>query len=120
NILDNGDFRLKTIPFGDFYSLSLNKEGWVLVNAGYAITEAFEVIDEDNIAYKITSGLDSSTANAGKAYIQSESYFVSMGTNNQLLIKLRSKVDRISASFGISVYTVEVPYIKVRVRIKYG
>lgn len=123
NILKNGDFRLKSFYSPEFnqYFFNLNKEGWTLVNAGYAITENYEFLDQNNIAYVISSGTDTLfSANAGEAYVQSETYTVKMGTNNQLKITVRCKVNRASVVFGTSVNTIDVPYTKVRMIVRYG
>lgn len=123
NILNNGDFRLKSVYFPQFnqYSFDLNKEGWTLVNAGYVLTEGYEFIDENNIAYTISSGEDTLTGTSGgEAYLQSEIYSVKMGTNNQLKITVRCKVSRVNITVGTVVYSVDVPYVKIRFRVKYG
>lgn len=118
NILNNGDFRLRSvyIPSENLYNFALNKEGWTLVNAGYAISESYEFIDENNIAYIITSGDDTT----GQAYLQSETYSVKMGTNNQLKLTVRLKVVRQSVIFAGTVYTIDVPYVKIRIKVQYG
>jgi hypothetical protein len=126
NILENGDFRLTFTklpenPYNLPYSITVNKEGWTLVNAGYAIQEGYESIDENNVAYTLTSGEDTlEEVEGGNAYLQSAQYEVKMGSSNQLKIKLRCKVNRVLAQFGASIYTIEVPYVKVRIRVKYG
>lgn len=123
NILENGDFRLKSIydPVSTTYYYDLNKEGWTLVNAGYPITEGYEFIDQDNIAYKISSGESTIlNVNGGEAYVQSQLYSVKMGTNNQLKILVRCKVVRFTSYFGSVAFTIDVPYVKIRVRVKYG
>lgn len=123
NILTNGDFRLKSvyIPEANGYSFALNKDGWTLVNAGYVLTEGYEFIDQNNIAYTISSGEDTlSGTTGGEAYLQSDTYSVKMGTNNQLKIVVRCKVSRVNVTFGTTVYTVDVPYVKIRFRVKYG
>jgi hypothetical protein len=123
NILNNGDFRLKStyIPSENVYAFTLNKDNWTLVNAGYTLTESYEFLDENNIAYIISSGEDTLTGtNGGEAYVQSDIYSVKMGTNNQLKITVRCKVSRQSVLFAGSVFTVDVPYVKIRFRVKYG
>jgi len=118
NILNNGDFRLKSIydPFSNTYFFDINKDGWTLVNSGYIIQEGYERIDQNNLAYTIQGGLDTS----GEAYIQSDTYPIKMGTNNQLKISVRCKVYRFTSYFGTLVFTFDVPYYKVRLRVKYG
>jgi hypothetical protein len=117
NILENGDFKLIINP----PSLQINREHWTLVNAGYTLEEGFEAIDENNVAYTLTSREDTlSSVNGGEAYLQSGSYSVKMGTNNQLKISLRAKVTRTRAQFATINFAIEVPYVKVRVRVKYG
>jgi hypothetical protein len=123
NILKNGDFRLNItlIPNSTLYSATINTEGWTLSNAGYSLSETYESVDQNNIAYKITSGSDSSNhTNAGHAYLQSETQVVRMGSNNQLKFRFRYKVERVSVIFGGLVYQFNAPYVKVRVRVKYG
>lgn len=123
NILNNGDFRLKSIydPSDNTYFFDLNKDGWTLVNAGYVITEGYEFITQSNIAYTISSGEDTLTGTSGgEAYLQSETYSVKMGTNNQLKIAVRCKVSRVNITVGTTVYSVDVPYVKIRIRVKYG
>jgi hypothetical protein len=123
NILDNGDFRLNATYSSAFstYFYSINKDGWTLVNAGYVLNESYDIIDPTNVAYKIESQEDTLTnPNGGNAYIQSDTYTVKMGANNQLKFTLRCKVARTRAQFGSQIYTIEVPYVKVRARVKYG
>ena len=122
NILKNGDFRLKSIydASSNQYLFDINKDGWTLVNAGYVITESYEILDINNVAYKISSGEDTYGVNGGEAYIQSGTYFVKMGTNNQLKILVRCKVTRLTSYFGTLVFTIDVPYVKIRIRVKYG
>lgn len=123
NILNNGDFRLKSVyyPTDNTYLFDLNKDGWTLVNVGYVITEGFEFLSENNIAYTISSGDDTLPGTiGGEAYLQSEIYSVKMGTNNQLKITLRCKVSRVTVRFGSISYTVDVPYVKIRFRVQYG
>ena len=122
NILNNGDFRLKSffVP-PNIYSFTINKDGWTLVNAGYVLTEGYEFIDQNNIAYTISSGEDTLTGTSGgEAYLQSDQYFVRMGTNNQLKIVVRCKVSRVNITVGTTVYSVDVPYVKIRFRVQYG
>jgi len=123
NILSNGDFRLKSFynPFSNTYFYDINRDGWTLVNAGYVLTEGYEFIDKTNVAYTISSATDTLTGEwGGEAYLQSETYFVKMGANNQLKILVRCKVSRVSAYFGLLTYTIDVPYVKIRIRVKYG
>lgn len=119
NILKNGDFRLKIAPdsknaFG--YSLKIDKDGWTLVNASYPIEESFEQIDSHNVAYKIVGR----GAISGMAYVQSDTYTVQMGTNNQLLFSIRCKVTYPSFQIGTIAHKPDVPYIKIRILVTYG
>jgi hypothetical protein len=118
NILKNGDFRLiaEYNPFYNTYVYRVNTDGFNLVNAGYAITESYEKLEDSNIAYAITGG----AGTTGEAYIQSASYLVKMGSNNQLKFSIRLKIPVTSSTFGSSQYTFGGPYIKLRIRIKYG
>ena len=123
NIINNGDFRLKStyIPSLNIYSFDINKDGFTLVNAGYPITEGYEKIDDGNVAYYMSSGEDTlSNPSGGEAYLQTDTYSVSMGVNNQLKINLRYKVTRSSVTFAGNTYQIEVPYVKFRIRVKYG
>lgn len=119
NILNNGDFRLKSVydAVNNVYFFNLNRDGWVLVNAGYAISESYEFIDSNNIAWTLTAGALEST---GEAYIQSETYSIKMGTNNQIKIGIRYKISSTIVKFGVLTFKVKVPYVKVRMRVKYG
>jgi hypothetical protein len=110
NILENGDFRLKTIynPSTNTYSYTIDKYGFQLVNSGYPMTESFERLSNNNVSYLIRS---TSTATAGEAYLQSDTYIVKMGIQNSLKIKVRFKIP----SPGTNIL-----YQKVRLRVKYG
>jgi hypothetical protein len=123
NILENGDFKLRGAYFQetDSYYYTINKDGWTLVNGGYTLTENHEIINANNVAYVISANADVLiNANGGNAYITSGTYHVRMGANNQLGIKVRLKIPMTAVSYGSQVYSVEVPYIKARVRVKYG
>lgn len=121
NIVNNGNFRLTRFydPASGFTYFEINKEGWTLVNAGYTITEGYERIDNNNVAYTISS-TDPDYSIGGEAYLQSQVYNVKMGTNNQLKILVRCKVSRLTSYFGTLVFTIDVPYVKIRMRVKYG
>lgn len=110
NILENGDFRLKSVYDSGTgtYSYAIDKFGFQIVNAGYPLNESFERIDEDNIALVLKS---SQFATTGEAYILSDTYNIKMGIQNQLRIKLRFKLPK---------PPVSVPYQKVRMRVQYG
>jgi hypothetical protein len=123
NILENGDFRLTSFYYqpDNVYFFTVNKQGWVLVNAGYALQESFEYIDENNIAYAITASEDILyDTTGGEAYLQSANYSVRMGANNQLKISLRYKISRTMVVVGAAVFGIEVPYIKCRIKVQYG
>lgn len=124
NILVNGDFRLK-LDFNSFtnsYTPKINTQGFTLVTPYYSLTEAYEQISETNVAYIIAAGSDifDNPLEGGNAYIKSDFYNLKMGSNNELKIGIRCKVTRLQASFGGSVFTIEVPYVIVRMEIKYG
>lgn len=118
NILKNGDFRLiaEYNPFYNQYVYRVNTDGFNLVNAGYSIAESYERLEDSNIAYVITGG----SGTTGEAYVQSAAYLVKMGASNQLKFSVRFKIPVTASTFGSSVYTFGGPYIKLRVRIKYG
>lgn len=123
NIFNNGDFRLKSTfvgpPIG--YSFAINTDGFTIVNSSYALTQSFEKIDDGNVALVIGGGEDMlSNSNGGNAYIQSASYNVKMGSNNTIKINIRYKVEKASAIFNNTVYQIDVPYVKLRVRVTYG
>jgi hypothetical protein len=123
NIFKNGDFRLTStyIPFLNGYIFAINKDGWILVNAGYAISEGYEKVDTNNVAYTISADQSILTnPEGGNAYLQSDPYFIKMGTSNSIKLLVRYKVDRVSAQFVNTIYTIDVPYVKLRMRVKYG
>jgi len=123
NIINNGDFRLKStyIPSLNIYSFTINTDGFSIVSPDYAITTGYEQIDEGNVAHFISGGEDLLSNNdAGSAYYQTSAYDVKMGTNNQLKINIRYKINRASVIFGTTTYQVQVPYVKVRLLVKYG
>ncbi len=123
NILRNGDFRLNSVydASTNIYFFTINKDGWTLVNAGYVLSEGYEFLSENNIAYTVSSGTDTlSSPTAGEAYLQSDVYVVKMGTNNQLKISVRCKVNKASVVWGTGVNTIDVPYVKVRIMVRYG
>lgn len=122
NIFNNGDFRLKSVFVGNNqYSFTINKDDFTIYKANYTLNESFEKIDDGNIALVITGG-ESMLTNSlgGSAYVQTAAYFVKMGSNNQIKINIRYKVNRVSAIFGSTVYKIEVPYVKVRMAVQYG
>lgn len=123
NIIKNGDFRLNSVYNSDSntYTLSINKQGFTLVNAGYALSEGYELLVDGGVAYYISGGEELlSITTGGEAYLQTDTYSVKMGANNQLKINLRYKINRLSATFGGEVYQIEARYIKIRLRVKYG
>jgi hypothetical protein len=123
NIINNGDFRLNSVyvPELDTYSLSINKQGFTLVNAGYALSEGYELLSDVGVAYYIQGGDDMvGLTSGGNAYLQTDTYSVRMGANNQLKINIRYKIYRASVSLGSTIYQIEVPYVKIRLRVKYG
>jgi hypothetical protein len=120
NILDNGDFRLTSFFEDGEYLYEINKDGWTLVNAGYPISESYESIDT-GVAYKVTP--DNSiitTQEGGEAYILSDTYSIAQGLNNQLKISIRIKVNGLYEAFFGTAYRSRLPYIKVRLEVKYG
>lgn len=119
NILENGDFRLKTtfLP-PNTYAAALDTFGFQLVNSDYPITSTWEDIEDNNVAWKI-SGDFNLTLNTGNAYIQSDSYTIKMGAANTLKISIRYKIPA-PVAYGITPIPINIPYQKVRVRVKYG
>ena len=125
NIIKNGNFSLRLSFYSWLgqtgYSAEINKDGFVVANGGYALSEGYEYVNPTNVAYYMSAGEDVlNNSLAGTAYIQSDNYFVSMSANNTLKIVVRFKVKVASVLFGGTVYKAEVPYIKVRIRVKYG
>lgn len=128
NVLKNGNFRLTYTPIPGFagYIIAIDKTGWLLVNGGYALSESFESIGENNVAYTITAGVDmydDGLTDAGNAYLQSDTYSVRMGANNQLKISVRFKIN-LSAGipFGSTSFIPQSPppYYKLRLMVRYG
>lgn len=121
NILENGDFRLKStfIP-PNSYSAVLDTFGFQLVNSDYPISSTWEenVGGEQNVAWKI-SGDSNVTLNTGNAYIQSDTYSIRMGTANSLKISIRYKIPA-PIAYGLTRVPINIPYQKVRLRVKYG
>lgn len=123
NIINNGDFRLTSnyVAGLNTYALSINKTGFTLVNAGYALSEGYELLSDGGVAYYMSGGEDIlSLTTGGNAYLQTETYSVRMGANNQLKINVRYKIYRPAVIFGGLTYQIEARYIKVRMRVKYG
>lgn len=131
NVLKNGDFRLKlfpvAIPNGNIsYIPQIDFTGWLLVNPGYALSETYEQIDDNNIAYKIMG--DASMINTiypipylpnwigGNAYIQSDEYYVTMASNDSFLVSVNVKIiSTWQSNFLIGQpFKIEVPYVRVR------
>lgn len=124
NIINNGDFRLQSTynPDMNNYSFDVNTTGFALVNAGYTLTTGYEKIDEGNIAY-IISGIGEQMLvdeDAGEAYVQTDTFTVKMGVNNQIKINIRYKINKTIKPTTVASYSVDAPYVKLRVRVKYG
>ena len=122
NIIDNGDFEmtLKFVPGFDTYIPVPNTDGWQLINSDYTLYDEFDIIDETNIARKLSSDDTIFTSqNAGNAYLQTKDYNLKMGTNNTLKIKIRYKIGRTSTGFLMPI-GVTFPYVKVRIMVTYG
>jgi hypothetical protein len=121
NILENGNFRLKSIAnSGNVYGFTLDTFGWQLVSSDYPISSSWDEMEGGtNVAWKI-SGDSTVTLNTGNAYITSDSYTVKMGLANTLKITIRYKVPVPIASGLSTPVAVNIPYQKVRVRVKYG
>lgn len=121
NILNNGDFRLKAIYNAETnqYTFDINKDGFLLVNGGYSVAELYEKIDLTNVAYLLQGGGISEPL-TGSAYLKSDSYNVKMGTNNTLRISIKYKLPVLATIAGSTIFYADVPYIKVRMVIRYG
>lgn len=123
NIIENGDFRLRStfVPSLNIYTFEINTDGFTLVNAGYPLTQGYEKIDDGNIAYWISGGEDMLfNTSSGEAYLQSNTYNVTMGVNNTLKILIRYKINRSTVLFAGNSYSIETPYVKLRIRVKWG
>ncbi len=131
NLIRNGDFGLtlkyientgfSTQPNAPgFYQAVLNTEGFTLVNSDYPIFEDYEVIENGNVAWRLSTDDQIFTSqNSGEAYVQTANYFLAMGVNNTLKIKIRYKIGRSTSSFLLP-YGITFPYVKVRVMVRYG
>lgn len=128
NVLRNGDFRLRSqyINLGaPGYIFSINKDGFILVNAGYSINEGYEQIDNNNVAYTTWSYiLDAIQAgpSGGQAYFDSEAIDLVMGSNNTMKLNWRYKISSSSAYINILIpqyFKVNVPYTKFRTRVTF-
>ena len=126
NILTNGDFSIKyefvkPPTRGDGgYQAVIDKRGWTLALKDYAIYESFEEQEDGNVAWVLADDDDIlSSQEAGNAAILSAPYTVKMGVSNGL---------KISITYNISTATIvrlgrldaKFPYIKVRLRVRYG
>lgn len=122
NIINNGDFRLNSQynSFFNQYILSINKQGFTLVNAGYALNEGYELLSDGGVAYYMSAGDDVLTlTTSGTAYLQTDTYNIKMGVNNQLKINIRYKIQRPRVDFNPPI-ELNARYIKIRMRVKYG
>lgn len=121
NILENGNFRLKSIASsGNVYGFVLDTFGWQLVSADYPINSSWDEMDGGtNVAWKIY-GDSNITLNTGNAYITSDSYNIKMGLANTLKITLRYKVPAPISHLLSGAFVINIPYQKVRIRVKYG
>jgi len=128
NIFENGDFRLKyRFVTGIGYIGEVDTFGWQLVQSDYVLTSGLERVndgDSSNVAWKITGG-DDITVNTGEAYILSDTYTVKMGAANSLRFKFRYKVPApvvgtINVALEYITQTINIPYQKVRIIVRYG
>ncbi len=90
NILRNGDFRAKSFfsPLLNSYISEVDRNGFQLV-APYAIAEGMEFLDSGNVAYTMTSD---APVTSGEAYLQSDTYQMSMGLSNTIKISVTFKL----------------------------
>jgi hypothetical protein len=117
NILRNGDFSVTAEfnPIESVYEPKINLSGWKIELSSYTLLNQVEIIDSNNVALKWGHEPELlSDTNAGNAFIQSEPYFVQMGTTDKLHFKIRYKI-----SHPINV-TTQFRYVKIRVMVKYG
>jgi len=121
NIIRNGDFRIKAVynSFANQYDFRVNKDGFQLVDAGYALAEFYEPLEGKNVAILIQGG-GPSNQNTGNAYLLSDSVNIKMGSANQLKLSIRYKIPQISILAGSVQFTANIPYVKIRMIIKYG
>lgn len=121
NILENGDFRLTSRYSADYnaYTFDLDTRGFQLVSPSYPLSSTWEAIgDAGNVAWKI-EGNDNVVSGYGDAYILSDSYTIKMGVANTLKISIRYKLPP-PVAYGLTPIQIDIPYQKVRVRVKYG
>lgn len=120
NILENGNFRLTSVYDSSLnqYGFSLDTLGFQLVNPDYALDSSWEDIGEGNVAWKI-EGDSNIVATYGDAYILSDTYNIKMGVTNTLKISLKFKLPP-PVAYGLTPIPIDIPYQKVRVRVKYG
>lgn len=119
NILENGDFRLTSVydSTSNQYFFGLDTFGFQLVSPDYALNQTWEDIGGGNVAWMIEGGIP--VATTGESYIVSDTYNIKMGVANTLKISIRYKLPP-PVAFGLTPIPIDVPYQKVRVRIKYG
>ena len=125
NILENGDFRLMLKWIQGYssggYVPVLNKTGWTLVSSDYPLFDNYEIFEETNVAWALSSDDQIILSqNAGRAYILSDTYNVKMGVNNSLKFTIRYNVARSSLSPALLPIGVTFPYVKVRIKVQYG
>lgn len=120
NILENGDFRLTSAysPLFNEYFFDIDSSGFQLINAGYTLRDTWQSVDKNNVAWKI-EGSSTVTSGYGNAYIQSDTYNIKMGVANTLKISIRFKLPP-AVAYLLTPLPLNVPYQKVRVRVKYG
>lgn len=120
NMLGNGDFRLINSLVDGVYTPSIDKQGWTLVNdTGYTLIEGYEAISNDNVALTLKDASVTDYTRLGRAYLISDVYNVKMGINNTLKITIRAKVE-IPQLQSVRQGGITFPYVKLRVRVKYG
>jgi len=123
NLLENGDFRL-ALKYNDDvkeYVPEIDKSGWSLVTpVDYAVFDNYEIIDNNNVVWSIATGdrIKTSTQ-AGEAYIQSKGYDLKMGADNSLNINIRYNMKLFAVNWK-TLSALSYPYIRMRIRIKYG
>lgn len=122
NLLTNGDFKLKTDYFFiGGYLPAPDITGFQLVpNGDDGAIVVYQIVEQDKVKpYNDSTGITAEKNNVaigirqatGNAYIKSKTYSVKLGANDQLAIVVRC---------GLPTFSIEIPYVKVRVVVQYG
>lgn len=120
NIIENGDFRLRSIYNYDFMTpttgVAADLTGFEIINnvAGSGVMIDYEKFEDDKIAVIFDSWLSQ-----GKNYIISKTYNLKTGNRDKLKINFRYKIGR-SYWKSQPTFAFTAWYIKVKLLVKYG